>query len=71
MNEHIPNMHPDLPRTSQVWVVNALTLVTRVHKQLGPEGYRSVTEFGPDDTMTAVRVPSVTMCLSTLGLHPA
>jgi Uma2 family endonuclease len=55
----------------EVWVINALTLVTRVHKQLGPEGYRSVAEFGPDDAMTSVRVPSVSMCLSTLGLRPA
>jgi Uma2 family endonuclease len=54
----------------EVWVVNALTLVTRVHKQLGPEGYRSVAEFGPDDAMTSVRVPSVSMCLSALGLRP-
>jgi Uma2 family endonuclease len=55
----------------EVWVINALTLVTRVHKQLGPEGYRSVAEFGPDETMTSARVPSVSICLSTLGLRPA
>lgn len=54
----------------EVWVVNALTLVTRVHKQLGPEGYRGVAEFGPDETVTAGRVPSVSMCLSALGLRP-
>ena len=54
----------------EVWVINALTLVTRVHKQLGPEGYRNVAEFGPDETMTSVRVPSVSMCLSVLGLRP-
>ena len=55
----------------EVWVVNALTLVTRVHKQLGPEGYHSVAEFGPDETMISVRVPSVEICLSRLGLNPA
>jgi len=54
----------------EVWVVNALTLVTRVHKQLGPEGYRDIAELGPEETMTAVRVPSVSVCLSTLGLRP-
>ena len=54
----------------EIWVINALTLVTRVHKQLGPEGYRAVAEFGPDETMTSVRVPSVSMCLSALGLRP-
>ena len=55
----------------EVWVINALTLVTRVHKQLGPEGYRSVAELGPDETMMAVRVPSIEVCLSRLGLRPA
>jgi Uma2 family endonuclease len=54
----------------EVWVINALTLVTRVHKQLGPEGYRNIAELGPDEMMTAVRVPSVSTCLSALGLRP-
>lgn len=54
----------------EVWVINALTLVTRVHKQLGPDGYRSVAEFGPDETIAATRVPSISMHLSGLGLRP-
>jgi Uma2 family endonuclease len=53
----------------EVWVINALTLVTRVHKQLGAEGYRSVAEFGPGETIASARVPSVSMCLSSLGLR--
>jgi Uma2 family endonuclease len=55
----------------EVWVINAITLVTRVHKQLGPEGYRSIAEFGADETLTAVRVPSISVGLSALGLRPA
>jgi Uma2 family endonuclease len=55
----------------EVWVINALTLVTRVHKQLGPEGYHNVAELGPDETIGALRVPSVSVCLSALGLRPA
>lgn len=55
----------------EVWVINALTLVTRVHKQLGPEGYRDIAEHGPDETLTAMRVPSVSMSLTALGLRPA
>ena len=54
----------------EVWVINALTLVTRVHSQLGAEGYRNVVELGPDETMTSARVPSVSMSLSALGLRP-
>jgi Uma2 family endonuclease len=54
----------------EVWVINALTLVTRVHKQLGAEGYRAVVELGPDETMTSVRVPSIEICLSRLALRP-
>lgn len=54
----------------EVWVINALTLVTRVHKQLGPEGYRSVAECGPEETIAAVRVPSVSVSLAALVLRP-
>lgn len=55
----------------EVWVINALTLVTRVHLALGAEGYRSIAETGPDEEITASRVEGLTMCLARLGLTPA
>jgi Uma2 family endonuclease len=55
----------------EVWVIDASTLVTRVHRQLGAVGYADVSDAGPAETLTAARVPSVTVCLERLGLKPA
>jgi Uma2 family endonuclease len=55
----------------EVWVIDANTLVTRVHRQLGAEGYRTVFEAGADDDVAATRAPTVAMCLTRLGLKPA
>lgn len=52
----------------EVWVIDANTLVTRVHRQLGAEGYKTIFEAGPDDEVTATRVATVAMCLTRLGL---
>jgi Uma2 family endonuclease len=54
----------------EVWVVNANTLVTHVHRALGAEGYRTLFEAGPADEITSMRVPELKMCLSALGLKP-
>ncbi len=53
----------------EVWVINANTLVTRIHRQLGAEGYASVTEAGPTEDIAAVRVPAITMNMAGLGLR--
>lgn len=54
----------------EVWVIDALTLVTHVHRQLGPNGYADRFEAGSAETLTAVRAESVSMCLERLGLTP-
>ena len=54
----------------EVWVVNANTLVTHVHRALGAEGYRALFEAGPADEIASIRVPELKMCLSALGLKP-
>lgn len=54
----------------EVWVINANTLVTRVHRALGVAGYRDIAEFGPEIELEAVRVPSIRVSLSALGLTP-
>ena len=56
---------------AEVWVINALTLVTRVHRALGAEGYRSVVEIEPDKELVADRVPAISVSLAALGLKPA
>jgi Uma2 family endonuclease len=54
----------------EVWVIDTNTLVTRVHRQLGAEGYRAIVEAGPEEEIAAARVPAITMSLSGLGLRP-
>jgi len=54
----------------EVWVIDANSLMTRVHRHLGAEGYRTVFEAGPAGEVTAMRAPGVAMCLTRLGLKP-
>jgi Uma2 family endonuclease len=54
----------------EVWVIDANSLVTRIHRHLGAEGYRTIFEAGPSDEIAAMRAEAVTMCLDRLGLKP-
>lgn len=54
----------------EVWVIDAGTLVTRVHRRLGAEGFAAIFEAGPEQEITASRAKEVAMCLSRLGLMP-
>ncbi len=53
----------------EVWVVNANTLLTRIHRQLGGEGYGFVRDLGPDELLTPVLVPELVVRLADLGLR--
>jgi Uma2 family endonuclease len=55
---------------AEVWVIDANTLVTHIHRSLGAEGYRVRREAGPDEDISAGRAEGVSLCLSTLGLKP-
>lgn len=54
----------------EVWVIDANRLATYIYRGLGVEGYRDHSEASPDETVTAVRAPAISMCLSALGLAP-
>ena len=56
---------------AEVWVVDANSLVTRIHRTLGAEGFRGVSETGSTETITPPRVPQLSMNLAALGLLPA
>lgn len=56
---------------AEVWVIDAKTLVTHVHRRLGVQGYADISTSGPGETLTSVRAPSVSMSLERLGLKPA
>lgn len=53
---------------AEVWVIDAGTLVTHVHRKLGASGYSEIFAAGAVETLAAVRAPSVCMCLARLGL---
>ena len=55
----------------EVWVVDAATLVTRIHRRLGAEGYADVRDLGPAERLVPVRVPALAVTLAELGLTPA
>ena len=54
----------------EVWVINAASLVTHVHRGLGAEGYRTVLDVEPDGEVTAVRAEGVGYSFARLGLRP-
>jgi Uma2 family endonuclease len=54
----------------EVWVIDAITLVTRIHRDLGAGGYSTIFEAGPEEETTATRAAAVGICLSRLGLAP-
>ena len=52
------------------WVIDARSLVTRIHRAPADGRYTAVTEHGPGDALTPLRLPSLAVCLSDLGLEP-
>lgn len=54
----------------EVWVIDANTLVTHVHRRLGAGGYEEVSSAGQAETLAALRAPSVAVSLEGLGLAP-
>ncbi|HHZ09356.1 MAG TPA: Uma2 family endonuclease [Rhizobiales bacterium] len=54
----------------EVWVIDANTLVTHVHRRLGARGYEEISSAGPAQTLAAARAPSVANCRESLGLRP-
>jgi len=54
----------------EIWVIDANRLVTHLYCDLGAEGYRSISERSPTETLEARRAPSVRMNLAELGLKP-
>lgn len=51
----------------EVWVVDAVSLVTRVHRDLRAPGYNEIFDAPASETL---RAASLAMCLVDLGLQP-
>ena len=52
----------------EYWVINAVTLVTKVHRQPSGERYASTEEIGPSDPLAASFVPSLSLSLDTIAV---
>ncbi len=52
----------------EYWVINAVTLVTKVHRQPSGGRYASTEEIGPSDPLTASFVPSLSLSLDTIAV---
>jgi Uma2 family endonuclease len=50
----------------EYWVIDARTMVTRVHREPGAAGYGSSVEVPPSDVLTPVLVPSLALRLTEL-----
>lgn len=54
----------------EVWVIEAGSVVTHVHRGLGAEGYRTVLDIGPEADVVAARAEGVGFNFARLGLRP-
>lgn len=54
----------------EVWVIEAGSLVTHVHRGLGAEGYRTAFDAGPQDDVAAARAEGVAFNFAALGVRP-
>jgi Uma2 family endonuclease len=54
----------------EVWVINATTLVTRVHGARNPSGYSEMTDLTYLKCLTPALVPELAVRLADLGLEP-
>lgn len=48
----------------ELWVIDAVTRVTTIHRDPTPTGYRRVVEVFPDDALTALKVPGLELRLA-------
>lgn len=55
----------------EYWVINANSLVTRVHTGPGAGGFSSLREIDPAVRLVPTLAPSMAVCLADLGLRPA
>lgn len=54
---------------AELWVMNAATLETRIHREPGPEGYRSILDAAPSEQLVPAASPGLAVTLSALKLR--
>jgi Uma2 family endonuclease len=55
---------------AEIWVIDANRLVTHIYRELGAQGYGSITMASASDMLEARRATSVRVNLAELGLKP-
>ena len=53
---------------SDYWVIDAVTLTTRVHREPSAAGYARITEVGRSETLTPLKVAPIAVRLDDLRL---
>ena len=53
----------------EYWVINAKTMVTRVHREPSATGYNSSVEVAPGEMLTPALVPSLALKLADLSIE--
>ena len=53
----------------ELWVIDAVKLVTRVHRDQAPGGYRSVADRGANEQLVPHEIPALAVMLAALELH--
>jgi Uma2 family endonuclease len=53
----------------ELWVVNAVSRETRIHRDPTPGGYRVVEDGAPDQRLVPLRAPGLAVTMAELDLH--
>ena len=53
---------------AELWVIDAVRLKTRIHRDPTASGYRSLSDLKPDDQLEPLLLPSLAVTLSKLEL---
>lgn len=54
---------------AELWVIHAVTLQTRIHREPSPVGYRSVVDLPPTETLVPAPLPALAVRLADLELR--
>jgi Uma2 family endonuclease len=53
----------------ELWVIHAVRLETRIHREPSPEGYREIADFAADQVLAPAFAPELAVRLSELRLN--
>jgi|SRR5947209_11882562 len=54
---------------AELWVIHAVTLQTRIHREPSPSGYRSILDLPPTETLVSAAAPALAVRLADLDLR--